>query len=108
MKPLKGLKEQRRLMTDLNNHRHPVNTPIGDPDPYYAKKEVCYCLIILPAFLLVFQTFLVLNKNNMIFRFSKKKSLFFFDQKSKIRLMFIKLLIHPYPFNKSSAQFHYI
>uniref|UniRef100_H2YKP0 Sodium channel protein n=1 Tax=Ciona savignyi TaxID=51511 RepID=H2YKP0_CIOSA len=43
--------------------------PIEDPDPFYKDKK----------------TFLVLNENRLIFRFSKEKSLFLFGKDSKIR-----------------------
>uniref|UniRef100_H2Y2S0 Sodium channel protein n=1 Tax=Ciona intestinalis TaxID=7719 RepID=H2Y2S0_CIOIN len=51
--------------------------PIEDPDPFYKDKK----------------TFLVLNENRLIFRFSEEKSLYLFGRESRFRRHFINILL---------------
>uniref|UniRef100_H2YKN6 Sodium channel protein n=1 Tax=Ciona savignyi TaxID=51511 RepID=H2YKN6_CIOSA len=67
--PLARLKQQRRLTIGYSKSPEKLLEPIEDPDPFYKDKK----------------TFLVLNENRLIFRFSKEKSLFLFGKDSKIR-----------------------
>lgn len=53
---------------------------------------------------LFFQTFIILGKGNVIFRFNAEPSCFLFSPFSPVRLLAIRILIHSYPlyiFNRS-------
>ncbi|XP_076802545.1 sodium channel protein type 4 subunit alpha-like [Clavelina lepadiformis] len=80
-RPLARLKQQRRLTISYSKTPEKVLVPIDDPDPYYKDKK----------------TFLVLNRDRVIYRFSEEKSLFLFGRSSKVRKTFVNILINKYP-----------
>jgi len=57
-----------------------------------------FCFKLKLLIHIIFQTFVVLNSNRVIYRFSEEKSLFLFGRENKIRQFFIKVLINKYPF----------
>ncbi|CAG05433.1 unnamed protein product [Tetraodon nigroviridis] len=59
-----------------------IATPLEDLDPYYMNKK----------------TFIVLNKQKTIFRFSATPSLYILSPFNLLRRIAIKILIHSYPF----------
>ncbi|XP_078490533.1 sodium channel protein type 4 subunit alpha-like [Ciona intestinalis] len=80
--PLARLKQQRRLTIGYSKTPEKLLEPIEDPDPFYKDKK----------------TFLVLNENRLIFRFSEEKSLYLFGRESSFRRHFINVLVNKYPF----------
>nr|XP_018669384.1 sodium channel protein type 4 subunit alpha B-like isoform X2 [Ciona intestinalis] len=76
--PLARLKQQRRLTIGYSKTPEKLLEPIEDPDPFYKDKK----------------TFLVLNENRLIFRFSEEKSLYLFGRESRFRRHFINILVN--------------
>nr|XP_039249115.1 sodium channel protein type 4 subunit alpha B-like [Styela clava] len=79
-KPAASFKQQRRLtMIDGDDEKPiPTNEPIPEVDPFYAEKN----------------TFLFLNDQKVIFRFSDSKSLFLLGKDNIIRKAFLRILVH--------------
>lgn len=55
-------------------------------------------MILIPAVLSLFQTFIVLNRGKAIFRFNATPALYILNPFNPLRKIAIRVLVHSYPF----------
>lgn len=85
-----------------------LNVPLEDLDPFYQSQKVSLILLsskeclwsseaLKVSLSLCLQTFIVLSKGNVIYRFNAESSLYLLSPFNSLRVVAIKILVHSYP-----------